>query len=641
MPKITPKAKDPIEKERVQIQAKTQDRLKNPQAIFYEWWTAEDEHSLAQQLVSTADFLQRTQAYRVKQASIYTCVYSGKPLYNYALNSKMLDVSNRLPSSRPTVNVTQSCIDTLVSKITQSRPKPTFLTDGGDYKEQRLAEDMNRFIQGEFFRTKAYQMGPDVLRHAGIIGDGFLKVCEKDNKVHLEHVIATEIFVDRNDAYYGHPRNLVQVKLCDREQVQTWFPKKKEEIGKATKAYVSTESESQETVVDQIILVEGWHLESAEGMNDGRHVIACSDGVLLDEPWTKKTFPFVKMPYAPAVVGWYDQGLAEMLSGTQIEINKLLATMSQAIHLIGVPRIFIDEMSKVTETSFNNNVGTIIKYRGTPPVYSVAQAVPQEMYDHLQRLIDYAYQVSGISALSASAQKPAGLNSGEAIRSYNDIQTDRFAELAKRYEDMYIELAYQMIDLAKDIAKRDGSYSTIYPSKDGVKEISLPEAVMLKDTFVIQCFAESSLPKDPAGRQAKLSEMLASQEITKEEFRRLSDFPDLKQADMLANALENRILQALDDIVHEGKYLVPDPFMLDPTDLATTLTVQTINLYAQKKLEEDRMQMLRDFFTQVQVLKAQAQPPPPPQAPESPEGNPNQAPQPAAPPTPISATSAQ
>lgn len=640
MATITPKDKKPgRDKERKEITAKTRDSKKfDPQ--YFNWWEAQNDTDLAAQLVSTADYLQKTQQYRIRQASIYSCVYSGKPLFNYALNSKMLDVSNRLPANRPTVNVTQSCIDTLVSRITQSRPRPVFLTDNGDYKERTLSKQLNQFINGEFYRAKAYDIGADVLRDAGVLGDGLVKVFEKDGRVAAERVLETEVFVDRNDAYYGKPRSIVQVKLCDRAVLASMFPKEMKLVAEAQKAYVDSSGESSETVVDQVMTVEGWHLPSGPETDDGRHVIACSSGVLLDEPWKKQSFPFVKLTYNSNPVGWFGQGLAEMLSGTQIEINKLLSTMSQAINLVGVPRIFIDELSKVLETAFNNNVGTIIKYRGTKPIYEVAPCVPQEMYDHLQRLIGYAYEVSGISALAAASQKPAGLNSGEAIRSYDDIQTDRFAALQKRYENFYIELAYQMIDLAKDIAERDGSYSTIYPNKDGTREIDLPKAAILKDVYVIQCYDESSLPRDPAGRYARLSEMLASNEITLQEFRRLSGFPDLEQADKLANALEERLLQILDSIVEDGKYTPPDPFLLDPSDLATTLVVQYINLYAGAKLEEAKMQKLRDFFTQVQNLKAMAMPPPPTPTPEMPQGNPNQAPSPVPPPAPMSAVSA-
>lgn len=644
--KIVPRIPEDKSKDRKSITVKTTDKDKSaPQ--YYNWWTATTDNDLKNQLLSTASYLQRQQQNRIKQASIWATIYAGKPLYSYALNNRLLDIAAKLPPARPTVNVVQSCTDTLVSRLSQNRPSPTFLTDAGDYKEQNLSKRMNSFIAGELYRTDAYAEVDDMTRNALILGDGFIKVVEINKKAALEQTLATELFVDKNDAFHNKPRSLIQLRLIDRSVARALFPK--EEVNKATKAIVSdNDADASDTVSDQIILAEGWHLRSSDESDDGRHVIVCSEGILCDEVWDKEDFPFVKLPYNKHQAGWWGQGLAEMLSGNQSEINKLLATMSQAINLVGVPRIFIDEMSKVLETAFNNNVGTIIKYRGTKPIYEVAECVPEEMYAHLERLIGYAYQISGISQLSATSQKPSGLNSGEAIRSYDDLQTDRFAEFAKRRELVFNKLSYKIIDLAKDIAKREGSYTTVYPNKDGTREVDLPKADILKDYYVIKCFDESSLPKDPAGRQAKLSEMLASQEINIQEFRRLSNFPDLEQSDRLANALEERILKILSEIVEKGKsgYKAPDPFMLDGTDLATKLTVQYINLYSNAKLEESKMQLLRDFFTQVQNLKQKAMPPAPIGAPTAPgqapaAGSPNAAPPPAPAPTPISAVSEQ
>lgn len=637
MPQITEKEnKTGPKTKRQTIVANTKSNAKKSEEFkSYSWWTAKTPEDLANQLISTANYIDKNQQYRIRQASIFSRIYNGKPLLNYALNNKVLDTSNQLPLAKPTLNVTQSCLDTLVSRLTQSRPRPVFLTDDGHYKEQTLSKQLNAFINGEFYRCKAYELGPKALRDSGVLGDGLVKILEKDKKVALERTLATELLVDANDGYYGDNRSLIQKKIVDRGVAEAMFPDAFKKIKKAVSAYVDGSSESSETTADQIILIEGWHLPSSDDSDDGRHTIACSEGVCIDEKWEKQKFPFVKLPYNETIVGAWSQGLVEMLMGTQIEINKLLITMSQAINLIGVPRIFIDEVSKVLETAFNNNIGTIIKYRGTKPIYEVAPCVPQEMYDHLQRLITYAYQQSGVSSLTAAGQKPAGLNSGEAQRVFDDLQTDRFASLARRYETFYIDLAYQMIDLAKDIAERDGSYSTVYPNKDGTREIDLPKASMLKDTYVIQCYDESSLPRDPAGRYARLSEMLAAGEITLQEFRRLQGFPDLEASDKLANALEDRILQILDGIVEDGKYVKPDVFLLDPTNLATTRVVNYINRYAGKKLEESRMQLLRDFFTEIQNLQQQAMPPPMPTAPPVP----GEMPPPVAPQAPTSPTS--
>jgi hypothetical protein len=637
MPKITKLSKKPGRPtDSVVIKAKTRDTTIKEGDLSYQWWTCKDPKDRASQLLSTYMYLQKNQQYRVKQASIFNRVVSGKPLMNYALNSKLLDVSNQLPIDRPAMNVTYSCVDTLVSRLTQNRPQPVFLTDDGTSKERTLAKQMNQFIVGEFFRTDAYELMAEQLRDACNFGDGFIKVSRKDNKVYLERTLTTELWVDKNDAYYGKPQMLLQGKLMNRDQARALWPEAYKEIDKAMKAYVDGSSESTETVSDQIIVVEGWHRRSSEDSDDGMHIIVCSDGELFcDDKWKKDCFPFVKLTYDPNAVGWYGRGLVEILLGTQIEINKMLITASQSIGLLGIPSLWIDDMSKIMETSFNNNIGTIGKYRGTPPIWHEGTTgLSKDFYDHLQRLITYAYQQSGISALAATSQKPMGLNSGEAIRSYDALQSDRFAALAKRLENIAIDLTYLMIDEAKDIADETGKYSTVFPNQDGTREIDLPKSVLLKNTNVIQCFDQSSLPRDPAGRYAQLSEMLAAGEIDVAEFRNLVGFPDLKASDKLANAQRERILYILDCIVEEGKYEAPDPFLLDPTNLAAKLTTQYINIYTPAKLEEKRLEMLRNFFAAINNLTQQAMQPPPQAAP--PQGS---LPQAAPPQAPIAPTS--
>lgn len=589
----------------ITMKTKTQDKI----AQMAKWWLGKDDAEVCGQLLSCAAYLKDSQQYRYRQAALFARLYGNQSLFNFVgSNIGKLDQTSGLPSDRPTFNLVSSATDTLVSKLTQSRPAPVFLTDNGDYKERRLAKQLNNFILGEFYQTKAYDLAATVLRDAMVEGTGCIKIFETpDKKVGLERKLLTELLVDPNEARDGKPRQLYEIKLIDRDVLMDMCPKFKAKIAVAEKAFPDNSADSSKTISDLVMVVEGWHLKSGEKAKDGRHTIACSAGIILNEDYDKKDFPFVFIHYSKRMLGFWSQGLAERLMGTQMEINSLLYTISRAIKLVGVPRVFVEMGSKVTKASNNNEIGVICEYRGTKPIYEVAPCNAPELYAHLQRLIDYGYRQEGVSVMDASSEKPAGLNSGEAIRSFNDISTDRFAALARTYDNLFVDLAYQIIDLAMDIADRDGSYQTIYPNKNGTKQIDLPKMSLLKDPFVIQCFNMSSLPRDPAGRMQKVTEMISSGMITIKEGRRLLDYPDLEQNERLANASEERIYQALDKIVEEGEYTQPDMFM--DLSLANDLTVQYYNLYAAAKLEEEKCQQLRDFFTQIQSIKQAAMPP--------------------------------
>lgn len=586
-----------------------------------QWWLLKEPKERNDALVSTAAWLKMTQEARIRQASVHARLYGNIPLMNFggATFSTLSTNNPPMPLDRPTMNVVQSCTDTLCSRITQSKPTPMFLTDGGDYKKRSLAKQLNNFRSGEFYRTDAYEKGERVFREGAILGTGAVKVIEtQDNKVGLEPRLITELYVDENDAFYGSPRTLYELKLVDREVACADYPELQDVVKSATQAYPDNSGNSTKTVSDQIMLVESWRKPSHPKATDGRHMIAvagCGEP-LVDEEWNKPRFPFAFFHYSPRLVGFWAQGLPEQLIGTQVEINKLLVTISQSISLVGVPRVFVEDGSKIVKAHINNQVGSIVVYRGTKPEYEVAPCVPQELYAQLQRLVDYAYQQSGVSALTAAAQKPQGLDSGEAIRTYDDIQSDRFATVNKRYQKFYMDLEYLMIDKAKDIAERDGSYSTVYPDKDGTNEIDLPKVDIEGDSFQIQCFDTSSLPKDPAGRRQAITEDMQAGLISPTEGRRLMAYPDLEQTDKLDSAAEERILKQLDDIVEDGDFTPPDPF----TDivLGLKLVAQYYNLYTAHGLEESKAELLRNYQAQLLMLGQAANPPPAP--PMSPAG---------------------
>lgn len=580
-----------------------------------EWWPDDlDDMQRASALCGTAAYLKTTQQYRMRQLAVDVRMYCGLSVYSYAgSNVSKMDQTKTLPDDRPTFNLIQSCTDTLVSRISQSRPTPVFLTDNSDYKERHLAQALNQFILGEYYQVKAYEKGTKALRDACVMGTGALKVYEDEHaKVAVDRVMITDLFVDANDAINGEPRQLYQLKLMDRDKLmaQTMDKKARKMIEDCDNAYPDNSPDTGRTTADQVMVVEGWKLPSGPDQKDGRHVIACVNGLIVDEPWGKDSFPFVFLNYSDPFLGFFGQGLATQLFGTQLTLNRILYTIARAITLVGVPRVFQEQNSKVVSSHNNNEIGVIIKYSGVKPSYEVAPCNAPELYAERDKLIQYGFQQCGVSMMQASSAKPQGLDSGEAQRVYDDISTDRMYTFSKQYSNMYIQLAYKITDTAMDIAKRDGKYQTIYPNKDGTKEIDLPAMKFLKDPFVIQCFDESSLPRDPSGRTATVISWVQSGMITLKEGRRLMRAPmDLEQNEKLSNASEERIFKYLDGIVEDGKYEGPDAFM--DLQLAEELVVQYYNLYVAAKLEENRAEMLRTFFMQVQALQQAAIPPQP------------------------------
>jgi len=596
-------------------------------AILAEWWKAEDEAQLCAELCGTAAYLKTAQTYRIRQLAVDIRLYCGLSVYSYAgSNVSKMDKTKSLPDDKPTFNLVSVATDTLVSRIGQNEPTPKFLTDGGDYRERHLAQQLNQFILGEFYQTKAYIKGKKMFRDGLVMGSGALKVYEgHDDKVQVDRVMTTDLYVDDNDALNGEPQQLIQLKLMDRDKLAANNPKAAGIIDATPQSYPDNSPDSGRTTADQVMVFEAWKLPSgddqkAPGYIPGRHVIATASGIIFEEKWHKPKFPFVFFNYSDPFLGFWGQGLATRLFGTQLSLNRILHVISKAIMLVGVPRVFIDQSSKVVKAHQNNEIGVLVTYSGTKPSYEVAPCNAPELYAERDKLISYGLKQEGISDMQATGEKPRGLDSGEAVRSFEDVNDARFSETSKKYDQIFVDLAYLIVDTARDIANRTGKYQTVYPNKDGTKEIDLPKMSILDDPFVIQCFSESSLPRSPAGRIAAITERVQSGMLTVKEGRRLMHYEDLEQDEKLDNASEERIFKYLDEIVEDGKYTPPDIFM--DLALANELTVKYLNLYLACGLEEEKADLLRTFFKQVNTLIQAATPPPPQPMPGQPQAAP-------------------
>ena len=174
-------------------------------------------------------------------------------------------------------------------------------------------------------------------------------------------------------------------------------------------------------------------------------------------------------------------------------------------------------------------------FRSTP------QVVPAEYYAQLERLKAMAYDQAGISQLSATSQKPAGLNSGAALREYEDVESDRFGPAGEAYASYHIELDRLGIAAARGIAEREGGFKVRAPAGTFLDEIDWKSIDLSESDYTTQVYPVSSLPQDPAGRLQTVTEYVQAGWYSKRVGKKLLAFPDIEQEETLEGASEARI----------------------------------------------------------------------------------------------------
>ena len=543
----------------------------------FRWWERDSNSDKGKEAATSIsmvlDMLAKNQDMRIKQQLISARLYGNMLIMGLnGLSFSKLSAIHPALKERISYNVVQSAIDTVVSKTTKNKPKPFYLTSGGDYKAQRKCKKLNQFIEGVFFIQKAYLWGERAMRDGCVWGDGFTHVFIKNGKIQFERVIPQEIWVDDLEAFYGEPCNMHRAKNVDRDCVIADYPKFRKEIEKCPAAKPDTTGSSG-TVSDLVTLRESWHLPSGPDTHDGRHVISLDNCVLWSEEWEDPWFPFARFTWWERVFGFFGQGLAEQIQNIQLEINKLLNIIQRSYHLGGTFKVLLENGSKIVKEHINNDIGALIMYHGTKPEYVIPPLVPPEIYGHLKTLKDAAYEQAGISQLSATSQKPEGLDSGKALRVFNDIESERFISVGHAYERYYLELGFLAVQMAKKISKQTGKgYSVKVPGKRFLLTVDWKDIDFDEDAYIMQVFPISSLPNDPSGRLQTIQEYIQAGFLTPREGKRLLNFPDLELVEGLQNAAEDYITEILDRIVDDGE--ITQPEALDDLVLAREMALE-------------------------------------------------------------------
>lgn len=595
------------------------------------WWNMERDEDLANSIASTIRFIGEHQPGRTNQLTASTRLYSNSNVNGFfggAFRSSYGQPTNSSPGSgRISFNLCASITDTLVAKMSKNIVVPTFITSGGIWGMQKQAEQLSKFTEGCFYANNAHSIGMGAFRDACVWGTGIVHVFDQNDQVAIERVFPHELIVDEVEALSGKPQQMHRVKMMDRGLLAHMF-KDDEEALEAIRMCSSASSLDMgivgATAADIVVVTESWHLATSEESEDGLHVICLGQSILFKEVYKNTYFPFIFYNYNKRLIGFWGQGAVERVQNLQAEINKLMILIQKAMWMGGGFKILLENGSKVVKQHLDNEVGTIITYSNTPPQYISPPMLQAEIYPYVDSLIAKGYQQEGVSQLSASSLKPAGVDSGAALRTFDQIADDRQMYIAQELENFYLEMARQMIEKVEEIYKRKGSYKVTYPGTMSFETIDWGEIDLKKDEYVMKAFPTSELPQEPGAKMATVQEYMQAGLITPRTGRKLLQMPDIEMNDKLANAAENLLCKIIEDILEKDIYRAPEPYY-DLT-LAKQLSLEYYNYADLNNCPEEKLDLLRQFMNQIDDLTGLNAPPAPPMMPAG--GPPQAAPEP-------------
>lgn len=500
--------------------------------------------------------------------------------------------------TRVNFNLTAVVIDTLTAKLASIKAIPQAVTNKGNVKGRKLADDLNHLVKGLFHNKNLSEMINLAYRGAMISRAEYLKVNVENGEVGVDRIRIEEVIVDPADGYYDNPYKIIHRKMIPVHVATKIFPQYKQKIEDLSTTELR--QYTTQTFTPMVVIAEAWCKNTYR--KKGRHVICINSVDILDEDWDKDYFPIVKCSYNPPVIGYHGQSVVDELSPIQQEIDRILMTMQAIMKIVSVPRVFFDTNSQVNKNHFTNKIGLILEYdgkAGVAPIIHNGASMPPELPAQLEFLIQQGYARVGLTPMDTQGQKPAGLDSGEALKTMTEMKSERWAKLQEMYEYTHVELTNVILNELKGTNIK----ISILDKNIGLQEMSTKKIPMTKNSYVLQIFPVSSLPTSIPDRIDSVQKMIMMGIIPANMAPELFRMPDLDSLVSMQSAPQKLIDQMLEEMEDEHKYLPPEPYF--DLQYALTAALQRYSWGVMNKESPKYLSLLRKFIADTKDLLAQ------------------------------------
>ena len=475
-------------------------------------------------------------------------------------------------------NIIASCIETLCSKIASQKVRPFFNTVNGTFKEMQIARQSQVFFDQLYEENNVNKVVTNAFKTACIFDKGIVKIADDG----ITNRLPWNVYVDPREASYG------QITQVAEKLPKT--PGRLLELKYGIKANRNLDY----TVYEYYDVME--HIKA---------VYVLELNKVIKEKYEPNIIPYLMIHYSDPIKGNTSQSVVDQLYGIQMQIDELLSVMKDSIAMNPGMTLLVPRSSNIKTNMLSNRTGQIIQYdpipnqTGSPITYATNDIISAQFVQLLDKLKNDAYEIVGISQLSATSQKPEGLNSGVALSTMEDIESDRFETQLNNVIRLYVDIAKACLDIFPPD-------KNILPDDITRANIKWADIVAARNNMKIQFSAAQSLSKDPSEKLKQLTALAQAGVIPQSHIATLMELPDLNSGYNLANNAFNAVYTFIDDVIKNG---VPEtiPEYL-PTDKGSLLETEIINTMlslavkpAENKTEIDTLKQLLIKIQEVQV----------------------------------------
>lgn len=430
----------------------------------------------------------------------------------------------------PKINVIKSVIDTLVSKLANQKVRPFPNPVNGLYETSKVVKQLRQFLDIIYDNQHVANKMSLAYRNACIFGIGYIFYNTWTKEIEVPGT--WQIGIANTEKGYGTPTKL----LVEYKNMPVTLLSK----------YGITKQYSSDYVRVQLLYDTLEH----------KSYIYVENAKEKEASYKADIIPVVCLYHTRPVFGTRTTSIVDELNGIQANIDIINAKISAAGQLTPANTTFVEAGSSLTTADISNKTGNAYMVKMGPnhnqlPVVNVTPAPFDPMWSTLlESYIQKAYEIVGVSPLSAQSQKPTGLDSGAALSTMEDIESDRFQTQVDNYVHAFVDLANLLIDVMEDGPILPKSIDTADYTWDNIRK--------QRDLFKIQFSAASALSKDPATKIQQIMQLTQIGLITTDKVAMYLDSPDLEDAYRGASAVQDAIDFTINNAIEQGIYEIPD-----------------------------------------------------------------------------------
>lgn len=468
------------------------------------------------------------------------------------------------------VNVIKAAIDTLVSKISNQKCRPYFSSVNGTYKTKQVVRQAQQFFDYMFDAENVNHKVAHAFRDACICGTGYVFL--NPFTYSLQVVEPWTIGIQHTEAAYGSPTDM----LIKFNNYPTSLLDKYD--GKAD--YV------QYCIYISLKEHKAYELINAKEVNS------------ID--YEPDVLPYVSVSYCDPVFGRKTTSIVEELNGIQTQIDMINQKIAAASQLTPANAVYVLEGSSLSSESISNRTGDVYEIKLPPGMNSLPmQQVNPAPFDPMwQSMLDYyvkqAFESIGLSQLSATGKKPAGVESGVALSTLEDVESDRFETQLNAFIKLYTDIAKMYINVLP-------ANTDIIPVAENTSSLKWKDLLKEQGLFKVQYSAATFLSKQPSEKIKQISQMSQAGLIGVEKIAELLDNPDLEDAYSFAQAVHNACNKVIEATMEGEEVDIPKFISYDQLakDIAQTQNQLYASLTGEKGDKEiheqiDRLTELED-----------------------------------------------